>query len=86
MGNLEIKEYDKDFGAFIVVFTSECEKWAIDGSKPLIVPVTKPEDFFYAGLEVTTKGAPFTDLKVGEKTSDKGWGGKYEGIYVMRVA
>jgi hypothetical protein len=37
------------------------------------------------GLEVTTDGRPFTDLKIGEKVSDYEFGGDYEGVYVMRV-
>ena len=85
MERLEIKEYDKNFGAYLVINTSECESWAVDGSKPLIHVVRSAKDFMYLGLEVATDGRPFTDLKVGEKVSDYEFGGDYEGVYVMRV-
>ena len=85
MERLEIKKYDKNFGAYLVINTSECESWAVDGAKPLIHEVTSAEDFMNLGLEVSTDGRPFTDLKVGEKVSDYEFGGDYEGVYVMRV-
>lgn len=85
MERIEIKEYDKKFGAYLVINTSECESWAEDGDKPLIHSVTSAEDFMNLGLEVTTDGRPFTDLKIGENVSDYEFGGDYEGVYVMRV-
>ena len=85
MKHLEIKKYDKNFGAYLVINTSECESWAVDGAKPLIHVVRSAEDFMNLGLEVSTDGRPFTDLKVGEKVSDYEFGGDYEGVYVMRV-
>lgn len=86
MERLEIKEYDKKFGAYLVINTSECESWAMDGEKPLVHSVTSADEFIKLGLEVTTDGKPFTDLKIGEKVSDYEFGGDYEGVYVMRVA
>ena len=85
MERLEIKEYDKKFGAYLVINTSECESWAVDGEKPLIHSVTSAKQFIELGLEVATDGRPFTDLKIGEKVSDLEFGGDYEGVYVMRV-
>ena len=85
MERLEIKKYDKNFGAYLVINTSECESWAVDGDKPLIHEVTSAEDFMNLGLEVSTDGRPFTELKIGEKVSDFDLGGDYEGVYVMRV-
>jgi hypothetical protein len=85
MKRLEIKKYDKNFGAYLVINTSECESWAVDGDKPLIHVVRSAEEFMNLGLEVATDGRPFTDLKVGEKVSDYEFGGDYEGVYVMRV-
>lgn len=82
---IEIKEYDKKFGAYIVINSSECESWAVDGDKPLIQEVTCAEDFMNLGLEVATDGRPFTDLKVGEMVADVVYGGDYEGVYIMRV-
>ena len=85
MGIIEIKEYNKQFGAYLVINTSECESWAVDGENPLIHSVTSAEQFMELGLEVTTDGKPFTDLKIGEKVSDLDFGGDYEGVYIMRV-
>lgn len=86
MERIEISKYNKDFGAYLAINTSECESWAIDGEKPLIHTVTSAEEFLKLGLNVSTDGKPFTDLKVGEKISDFDLGGDYEGVYVMRVA
>jgi hypothetical protein len=85
MKHLEIMKYNKDFGAYLVINTSECESWAVDGFKPLVHEVTSAEDFMNLGLEVTTDGRPFTDLKIGEKVADIDFGGVYEGVYIMRV-
>ena len=85
MERIEINKYNKQFGAYLVINTSECESWANDGDKPLIHSVTSTEDFMKLGLEVTTDGKPFTDLKIGEKVSDIDFGGDYEGVYIMRV-
>ena len=85
MERIEIKEYNKQFGAYLVINTSECETWAVDGEKPLIRSVTSAEDFMNLGIEVATDGKPFTDLKIGEKVSDIEFGGDYEGVYIMRV-
>lgn len=85
MERIEINKYDKQFGAYLVINTSECESWAVNGENPLIHSVTCAEDFMKLGLEVATDGRPFTDLKVGEKVSDIEFGGDYEGVYVMRV-
>lgn len=85
MERIEINKYNKQFGAYLVINTSECESWANDGDKPLIHSVTSAEDFMKLGLEVTTDGKPFTDLKIGEKVSDIDFGGDYEGVYIMRV-
>lgn len=82
---MEISKYNKNFGAYIVVNTSECESWAIDGFKPLIQSVTSADEFMMLGLEVSTDGKPYTNLKVGEKVCDIELGGDYEGVYVMRV-
>ena len=86
MERLEISKYDKKFGAYLVINTSECESWAMDGEKPLVHSVTSADEFIKLGLEVTTDGKPFTDLKIGEKVSDYDLDGDYEGVYVMRVA
>lgn len=85
MERIEIKEYNKQFGAYLVINTTECESWAVDGEKPLIHSVTSAEDFMNLGIEVATDGKPFTDLKIGEKVSDIEFGGDYEGVYIMRV-
>jgi hypothetical protein len=85
MGIIEIKEYNKKFGAYLVINTSECESWAVDGENPLIHSVTSAEQFMELGLEVATDGRPFTDLKIGEMVRDLDFGGDYEGVYVMRV-
>lgn len=85
MERMEINNYNKNFGAYIVINTSECESWAVNGENPLIHSVTSAEEFMNLGLEVSTDGKPFTDLKVGEKVSDLEFGGDYEGVYVMRV-
>ena len=85
MERLEIKEYNKNFGAYIVINTSECESWAVDGDKPLIHVVRSAEDFMNLGLEVATDGRPFTDQKKKKKVADIDFGGDYEGVYVMRV-
>ena len=85
MKKIEIKEYNKQFGAYLVINTSECESWAVDGEEPLIHSVTSAEDFMNLGFEVATDGRPFTDLKIGEKVSDLEFGGDYEGVYIMRV-
>lgn len=84
--HMEINNYDKQFGAYLVINTSECEEWAVNGEYPLIHAVTKAEDFLNLGLEVATDGRPFTELKVGEKVKDSDFGGEYEGVYIMRVA
>jgi hypothetical protein len=85
MGIIEFKEYNKQFGAYLVISTSECESWAVDGDKPLIHSVTSAEQFMKLGFKVATDGKPFTDLKIGEKVSDIDFGGDYEGVYIMRV-
>ena len=85
MERIEISDYDKTFGAYLVINTSECESWAVEGEKPLIHSVTSAEEFMNLGLEVSTEGKPFTDLKIGDKVSDIEYGGDYEGVYVMRV-
>lgn len=85
MKKIEIKEYNKQFGAYLVINTSECESWAVDGEKPLIHSVTSAKDFIKLGFEIATDGKPFTDLKIGEKVSDLEFGGDYEGVYIMRV-
>lgn len=85
MERIEISDYDKTFGAYLVINTSECESWAVNGENPLIHVVKCAEDFMNLGFEVSTEGKPFTDLKVGEKVCDLDFGGDYEGVYVMRV-
>lgn len=85
MERIEINKYNKQFGAYLVINTSECESWANDGDKPLIHSVRSAKDFMKLGLEVKTDGKPFTDLKIGEKVSDIDFGGDYEGVYIMRV-
>ena len=85
MERIDIKEYNKQFGAYLVINTTECESWANDGDKPLIHSVTSAKDFINLGLEVATDGRPFTNLKIGEKVSDFEFGGDYEGVYIMRV-
>jgi hypothetical protein len=86
MEKIEITSYDKNFGAYLVINTSECESWAVDGSKPLVHSVTSAEEFIKLGVEVSTDGRPFTALKIGESVRDIEFGGDYEGVYVMRVA
>lgn len=85
MKDLQIDNYDKKFGTYLVINTSECENWACDDFKPTAQSVTSAEDFMNLGLEVATDGRPFTDLKIGECVSDFDFGGDYEGVYVMRV-
>lgn len=85
MEKIEINKYNKKFGAYLVINTTECESWAVNGDKPLVHSVTSAEDFMKLGLEVTTDGKPFTDLKIGEKVSDLDFDGDYEGVYIMRV-
>ena len=85
MEKIEINKYNKKFGAYLVINTTECESWAVNGDKPLVHSVTSAEDFMKLGLEVTTDGKPFTDLKIGEKVSDLDFDGEYEGVYIMRV-
>lgn len=85
MGTIEVDEYDKKFGAYLVVYTSECASWAEGGDKPLAVSITSACGFMNLGLEVATDGRPFTDMKVGEKTADIDWGGEHEGVYIMRI-
>lgn len=86
MQEMEIKDYDKNFGAFLVVITTESREWASEDAEPLVIVVKSAEDFMNNGLEVSTDGRPFTDMKVGEKVADMEFGGVYEGVYVMRVA
>lgn len=86
MQEIEINNYNKKFGAFIVINTTECREWASDNTEPHIFVVTSAEDFMNIGIEVATDGRPYTDLKVGEKVADIEFGGDYEGVYVMRVA
>lgn len=86
MERMEISNYDKNFGVYLVINTSECETWAVNGENPLIQSVTSAAEFMNLGLEVATDGRPFTELKVGEKVSDLDFGGDYEGVYIMRVA
>ena len=85
MERIEISDYDKTFGAYLVINTSECESWAVEGEKPLIHSVTSAEEFMNLGLEVATDGRPFSEMKIGDKVSDIEYGGDYEGVYVMRV-
>lgn len=85
MERIEINKYDKQFGAYLVINTSECESWAMDGDKPLINSVTSAKDFIKLGIEVETDGKPFKDLKIGEKVNSLDFGGDYEGVYIMRV-
>ena len=85
MERIEIKEYNKQFGAYLVINTSDCETWAVDREHPLIHSVTSAQHFMNLGIEVATDGKPFTDLKIGEKVSDIEFGGDYEGVYIMRV-
>lgn len=82
----EIKKYDKDFGAFLVILTTETEVWAVK-STPHVFEVTSSDDFISLGIECTTNGEhPFKDLKVGECVKDIEYGGDYEGVYIMRIA
>ena len=81
----EIKKYDKDFGAFLVILTTEIENWT--NARPHVFEATSPIDFISLGIECSTNGEhPFKDLKVGECVKDINYGGDYEGVYVMRVA
>ena len=36
MERIEIKEYNKQFGAYLAINTKECESLAVDVEKPLI--------------------------------------------------
>lgn len=84
--NYEIRKYNKDFGAFLVILTTEIEIWSVKPT-PQIFEVTSPDDFMSLGIECTTNGEhPFKDLKVGECVKDIEYGGDYEGVYIMRVA
>ena len=47
MKNIEINKYNKEFGAYLVINTTECESWAVNGDKPLIHSVTSAEDFMH---------------------------------------
>ena len=78
-------EFDKSFGAYIAICTSEVGEWS-DNDKPSVYEVTSAEDFMNLGIEVTTSGKAFKDLKIGEDDRDIDFGDDYEGIYIMRVA
>ena len=84
METLYIEDYNRDFGVYAVINTSECKRWCGE-DKPLISIVRQPADFMNLGLEVATDGRPFTDLKIGENVADTEFGGEYEGVYVMRL-
>ena len=81
---IEFGEYDKNFGAYLVINTSEVGQWS-DNDKPSAYKVTSAEEFMNLGIEVTTSGKPYTDLKIGEIARDIDYGGDYEGVYVLRV-
>ncbi len=82
--SIEIKDFNKEFGAFIVINSSECESWAEGGENPLIQIATSVEDFFALGFnEVDMKF--FETMKVGDKVNHLEIGGDYEGVYIMRV-
>ena len=85
MENIEITNYDKGFGVFLVINTSECEEWC-GNPDPMVFVVKSVKDFISLGVDVTDDGRPYTELKVGEKVSDIEFGGDYEGVYVMRIA
>lgn len=82
---IEITDYDKSFGVYLVINSSECASWAVNGENPLIHVVKSAEEFMNLGLEVATDGRPFSEMKVGDKVSDIDYGGDYEGVYIMRV-
>lgn len=85
MESIEITKYNKDFGVYLVINTSECEEWC-GNPDPMVFVVKSAEDFMNLGIEVATDGRPYTELNVGEKVADIDFGGEYEGVYIMRVA
>jgi len=83
-----INNYNKEFGAYIVINTTECALWTRDDVTPLIQSVTSAEEFNSLGFRIEEDGYPFNTLKVGESVSidsDAKFDIDYEGVYVMRV-
>jgi hypothetical protein len=72
---MEIKNFDKSFGAFICVNTTECASWC-DCENPLVQKATSREELDRLGWDEDV-----TDMKVGEvrESSD------FVGAYLMRV-
>ena len=85
--NYAINKYNKDFGAFLVILTTEIENWSAKPT-PYVFEVTSADDFISLGIECTENGEhPFKDLKVGECVKDMDYeDNDYEGVYIMRVA
>lgn len=78
---IEIEVLDKEYGAYILVNTSECESWC--GNPNAMVSICRcDEDFERLGADADE----YKSLRVGECVRDAAIGGDYEGVYVMRVA
>ena len=73
---IEIKDFDKKFGAYICINTSECESWAVDGFKPIIHSATSKDDLDSIGWS-----DEYVGMKIGEVRPCE----DYEGCYIMRV-
>ena len=73
---MEITNFDKSFGAFICINTTECSNWACDPCNPMVQKATSREELDHLGWDEDV-----TDMKVGEVRESK----DFEGAYLMRV-
>jgi|GEM_PF-3916034 len=81
-----LSERDKEFGAFIIVNTTECEAWTEGNRLPCIQSITEKEDFYKLGVDFDGYGDKIVNLKVGESLCLLDVGEIYEGVYIIRVA
>lgn len=66
--------------AFIAIGTKDIETWAIEGSKPFVIPLTTKEDFDRFGID-SDEYDMCCQLEIGQMTNDF----DYLGVYVMRI-
>lgn len=73
---MEITNFNKEFGAYLCINTTDCSSWACDPCNPMVQSATSQEELDRLGWNEDV-----SDMKIGEVRESE----NFEGAYLMRV-